>query len=103
MAGHSIAPPRRRCASCVGNRCNKLSLARPNEHASRFGNMFSTAASRRAVIAGLLTFAGALRADLAEYLAKPDPSYSWKLTGKSDAAGATLYELWLISAELRRM
>lgn len=59
--------------------------------------MSSSTVINRALLSGVLALAGPLRADLAEYLAKPDPSYSWKLTAKSDALNATLYELRLIS------
>ena len=38
-----------------------------------------------------------LRADLPEYLAKPDPSYAWELSGKSELADITFYELRLTS------
>src|SRR5687768_3798529 len=52
---------------------------------------------RCAPFALLLATAARLPADLREYLAYPDPSYAWTLAGKSDALGATLYELRLTS------
>ena len=46
----------------------------------------------------VIVFSGGwLRADLAEYIAKPDPSYAWELRGKADVGTATLYELRLTS------
>lgn len=45
----------------------------------------------------LLAFVAPLRADLAEYLAKPDPSYAWELKSKTDVPNATLYDLRLTS------
>ena len=45
----------------------------------------------------LLLAAASLRADLAEYLAKPDPSYAWELRGKTDLPTVTLYDLRLTS------
>jgi PhoPQ-activated pathogenicity-related protein len=45
----------------------------------------------------LVAGASPSRADLGEYLAQPDSSYSWTVTGKSDAVNATLYELRLTS------
>jgi PhoPQ-activated pathogenicity-related protein len=41
--------------------------------------------------------AGPLRADLAEYLAEPDPSFAWELKSKTEVPNATLYELRLTS------
>src|SRR5688572_9947528 len=45
----------------------------------------------------LLATASRLPADLREYVAHPDSSYAWTLAAKSDAIGATLYELRLTS------
>jgi PhoPQ-activated pathogenicity-related protein len=43
------------------------------------------------------TFAAPARADLAGYVAKPDPSFKWELTGKSASPLGTVYDLHLVS------
>jgi len=52
---------------------------------------------RFALLLGLFAAFAATRADLPEYLAQPDTSFAWTLAGKTDALGATLYELRLTS------
>src|SRR5262245_53028710 len=42
-------------------------------------------------------WAGAARADLPEYLKKPEPAYSWKLKEKIDHPQGTVYDLRLVS------
>jgi PhoPQ-activated pathogenicity-related protein len=44
-----------------------------------------------------LLFTVSARADLAEYLAKPDPSYQWELREKTPVPGGTLYDIRLTS------
>jgi len=44
-----------------------------------------------------LLFTVAARADLAEYLAKPDSSYKWEQRDKTLVPGGTLYDLRLTS------
>ena len=44
-----------------------------------------------------LALAAAAHADLAEYLAKPDPSYKWELREKTPVPGGTLYDIRLTS------
>src|SRR5438552_13473913 len=44
-----------------------------------------------------VTVPSALRADVIDYVQTPDPAFSWKLTGKTETAGGTVYDLHLIS------
>ena len=53
--------------------------------------------ARFASLLALTLTATAARADLAGYLAKPDPSYKWELRDKSAVPGGMLYELRLTS------
>ncbi len=46
-----------------------------------------------AVLAG----AASARADLFEYVKKPEPAYAWKLKGKHDLPAGTVYDLHLVS------
>ena len=50
-----------------------------------------------ACLVALASATASLRADLAEYLAKPDTSFAWESRGKSDLGGTTLHELRLTS------
>jgi PhoPQ-activated pathogenicity-related protein len=49
------------------------------------------------VLALVLASAAPLHADLAGYLAKPDPSYAWESRGKTELGETTLYDLRLTS------
>jgi PhoPQ-activated pathogenicity-related protein len=48
-------------------------------------------------LAVVLAGAAPLRADLAGYLAKPDPSYAWESRGKTELGDTTLHDLRLTS------
>jgi PhoPQ-activated pathogenicity-related protein len=56
---------------------------------------------RALALAALLTLAATrtARADLDEYLAKPEPAYKWEKTNESTIAGCKVYELHLVSQE----
>ncbi len=47
--------------------------------------------------AAALTWAAPARADLIEYVKKPDDAFSWKLKEKSDINGSRVYQIDLIS------
>jgi PhoPQ-activated pathogenicity-related protein len=47
-----------------------------------------------AVLAG---WAATARADVLDYVKKPDSAFAWKLKGKTEAAGGTVYDLHLVS------
>lgn len=47
--------------------------------------------------AAALVLAAPVRADLLDYVKKPDPSYSWKQTGKVELESGTVYNLRLVS------
>src|SRR5713226_348531 len=49
------------------------------------------------VLATLLAGAGQARADLLEYVKKPDDSFSWKLKGKIAHPLGDIYDLQLVS------
>lgn len=49
------------------------------------------------VLAGLLALPGNSRADLLEYVKKPDASFAWKLKEKTETDAGTVYELSLVS------
>src|SRR3954447_24966635 len=53
----------------------------------------------RALLTLLALFlgAGAVRADLIEYVKKPDPSFEWQLKGKLDHPQGDIYDLHLVS------
>jgi PhoPQ-activated pathogenicity-related protein len=61
--------------------------------------MRSPATCRFPVLLSLLWLLSAvsLRADLLDYVQKPDPQFSWKLQQKSDTPQGTLYDLQLVS------
>ncbi len=45
----------------------------------------------------VLAAAGPGRADLLDYVKKPEPAYAWKLKGKHDLPAGTVYDLQLVS------
>ncbi len=45
----------------------------------------------------LAAFAGSARADLLEYVKKPDPDYAWKIQKKTELPEGTTYDLHLVS------
>jgi PhoPQ-activated pathogenicity-related protein len=45
----------------------------------------------------LTASAASVRADVVDYVKTPDPAFSWKLKGKTEAAGGTVYDLHLVS------
>lgn len=47
----------------------------------------------------LLATTGGVRADLAEYIKKPEPKFAWKLKNKTTATQGTTYDLELVSQE----
>jgi PhoPQ-activated pathogenicity-related protein len=47
--------------------------------------------------AAVPAWAAPARADLAEYVKKPDPAFSWKLAEKSDVGGGRVYDIELVS------
>ncbi len=47
--------------------------------------------------AAALAFAAPARADLVEYVKKPDDAFSWKLKEKTDVNGVTVWEIDLVS------
>jgi PhoPQ-activated pathogenicity-related protein len=51
------------------------------------------------VVAVLLGLTAPARAGLLEYVQKPDPKFSWKLTSKKELPEGTVYELHLVSQE----
>jgi PhoPQ-activated pathogenicity-related protein len=50
-----------------------------------------------AAVLGLLAGAVPARADLADYVATPDPAFAWQLKAKNTSAETTVYELQLTS------
>src|SRR4051812_3554105 len=45
----------------------------------------------------LTAWADTSRGDVVDFVKQPDPAYSWKIVGKSDQAGGTVYDLHLVS------
>lgn len=51
----------------------------------------------------LLVITLPVRADLHEYVKKPEPSFAWKLKEKKDTPQGTIYELHLVSQEWQKI
>jgi PhoPQ-activated pathogenicity-related protein len=47
----------------------------------------------------LVTFAATARADLADYVKRPEPKFSWKLKNKTETGIGTVYDIHLVSQE----
>ena len=45
----------------------------------------------------LAALAGSARADLVDYVKKPDEAFAWKMTGKTETADGVIYDLHLVS------
>jgi PhoPQ-activated pathogenicity-related protein len=52
-----------------------------------------------AVVAGVVLAGAPARADLAEYIKKPEPKYNWKLKERISSPQGTIYDLELVSQE----
>jgi PhoPQ-activated pathogenicity-related protein len=52
-----------------------------------------------AALALLLAAPASARADLDEYLAKPEPAFKWEKRGEESTNGCKVYDLWLVSQE----
>jgi PhoPQ-activated pathogenicity-related protein len=49
------------------------------------------------LVATVLTFVPAARADVVQYVQLPEPNYSWKLQSKKEIGGGTIYDIHLVS------
>ncbi len=50
-----------------------------------------------AAVCGFFLFTASARADLLDYVKKPDPGFSWKLKNKIESEAGTVYDLHLVS------